>query len=172
MDADRERRDAAGIGPYARERQRLVALSTLDTWQVSKGEPDIRGWEIRTISGRQLGVVRDLLIDREAGEAVLIDVDLPGTDQHAEVPIRSAHIDRAGRVVIMDSAELDAVTEPTQVAGAPRATIPPAGEVVVDRAPVVEDSSTRPREAAAAAEQSAEPRRGDRRHIDRPGTDL
>jgi len=103
---DRNGRDAAGVGPYARERERLVPMSTLESWTVSSGEPDIRGWEIHTVSGRQLGSVADLLIDRDAGEAVLLDVDLPGTDQHTFVPIRVVEIDRARRIVLMDSADV------------------------------------------------------------------
>lgn len=103
---DREGRDAAGVGPYAREREQLVAMSTLQSWTVSAGEPDIRGWEVRTVAGRQLGAVSDLLIDQKQGEVVLLDVDLPGTDQHTFVPIRVVEIDRAKRLVVMDSADL------------------------------------------------------------------
>ena len=109
---DREGRDAAGIGPYAREREQLVALSTLGSWTVSEGEPDIRGWEVRTVSGRQLGTVADLLVDEKAGEVVLLDVDLPATDRHTFVPIRVVQIDRGKRTIFMDSADLplDGVT--------------------------------------------------------------
>jgi hypothetical protein len=103
---DREGRDAAGIGPYARERETLVPMSSLDSWTVSEGEPDIRGWEVRTVSGRQLGTVADLLVDADAGEVVLLDVDLPGTDNHTFVPIRLVQIDRTRRLVLMDSADL------------------------------------------------------------------
>ena len=103
---DRDGRDAAGTGPYAREREQLVALSTLDSWTVSEGEPDIRGWEVRTVSGRQLGTVADLLVDEKAGEVVLLDVDLPATGHHTFVPIRVVQIDRAKRVILMDSADL------------------------------------------------------------------
>lgn len=108
---ERETRDVAGVGPYAREREDLVALSTLESWKVSDGEPDIRGWDVRTVSNRQLGTVKDLLIDPKASEVVLMDVDLPGTDRHTFVPIRLAHIDRARRVVMMDSADLPDVDE-------------------------------------------------------------
>jgi hypothetical protein len=103
---DRDGRDAAGIGPYAQERERLVPMSTLQSWAVSAGEPDIRGWEVRTVSGRQLGAVGDLLIDQSKGEVVLLDVDLPGTVRHTFVPIRVVQIDRGKRIVVMDSADL------------------------------------------------------------------
>lgn len=102
---ERHTRDAAGVGPYAKERERLVALSSLGSWKVSEGDPDIRGWEVRTVSGRQLGVVTDLLIDSDAGEVVMLDVDLPGTDRHTFVPIRVVQIDRVRRLALMDSAD-------------------------------------------------------------------
>jgi hypothetical protein len=193
MDANRARRDAAGVGPYAKDRERLVALSSLGNWHVAKGEPDIRGWEVRTVSGRQLGNVRDLLIDREAGEAVMLDIDLPGTDRHAVVPIRVVQIDRAARVVLMDSAELDTLdasaglADQSNIASEAR-TVPPTSEVVVDRRPVVEETVVRRREAVRPddsldehpidttdmppPQSAADRRRGERRRIDRMGTDL
>jgi hypothetical protein len=185
MDAqDRDRRDAAGVGPYARERERLVPMSSLVDWKLSKGEPDIRGWEIRTVSGRQLGVVADLLVDREAGEAVMLDVDLPGTDRHACVPIRVAKIDRASRIILMDSAELTAADQP---APPPDRAVPlnAAPPPVADPHPAVDppmrrrDSERRVDEPrsdtsynAAAPESAAQRRQAERRRIDRMGTDL
>ena len=193
MDKERDRRDAAGVGPYPQERDRLVPLSSLGNWQISRGEPDIRGWEIRTVSGRQLGVVRDLLIDREAGEAVLLEVDLPGTARNAFVPIRVAQIDRATRVVLMDSADLSALEAASPIAAAATPEVRrdgvPTAEVVVDRRPIVEETVVRRREPdtlrasdiavedAAGLDEAArireeERRRGERRRIDRMGTDL
>ncbi len=108
---DRDGRDAAGVGPYARARETLVTLTSLGSWDVSDGDPDIRGWEVQTVSGRQLGKVAELLVDPEAGEVVMLDVDLPGTDHHSLVPIRVAQIDRTRRVVLLDSADLPEVSE-------------------------------------------------------------
>src|SRR5215212_6580522 len=143
MENDRHRRDAAGVGPYPRERDRLVSLASLGNWRVSKGEPDIRGWEVRTVSGRQLGVVRDLLIDRDAGEAVMVDVDVPGSARNVFVPIRVAQIDRAARVLLIDSADLGtADQDATAVADSRRDTASPS-EVVVDRRPIVEETVVR-----------------------------
>src|SRR5256885_3757101 len=95
-------RDAAGVGPYARERERLVPLSQMRGWNVVDGEADIRSWEVKTLSGRVLGSVRELLVDSDAGEVVMLDVDLSGTDRHAYVPIRVVEIDRTRRVVRAD----------------------------------------------------------------------
>jgi len=175
---DRSARDAAGIGPYAREREHLVALSTLGSWTVSEGEPDIRGWEVRTVSGRQLGAVQDLLIDTDVGEVVLVDVDLPGTDRHALVPIRVVQIDRARRIVLMDSADLPESdvartarpAGPTLSSEAKTVRYPPADrEVVGDRPRVVDDASVRGDDGAVPP---VERRTAERRRIDRLSTDL
>lgn len=181
---DREGRDAAGIGPYAHERERLTPLSTLGSWRVSDGEPDIRGWEIRTVSNRQLGTVADLLIDRDAGEVVMIDVDLPGTDRHTFVPIRVVQLDRARRVVLMDSADLPdsdlARTErtPPGRGGDEPGTVRYARtdrEVVSDRT-MLADSPERGDVLSSGEPAADEPpddrRRADRRRIDRLSTDL
>jgi len=182
---DRNGRDAAGVGPYARERENLVALKTLGSWKVSDGEPDIRGWDVRTVSGRQLGSVSDLLVDPNAGEVVLLDIDLPGSDRHTFVPIRVVQIDRVRRLILMDSADLpdsDLVrTERSAIAdrrGAdPRSVRYPAsgGEVLVERPPIVDDPIARAEappldviDDAAIAER----RRNERRRINRMSTDF
>jgi hypothetical protein len=182
---DRDARDAAGVGPYARELEQLVALSTLNSWRVADGEPDIRGWEVQTVSNRQLGTVRDLLIDASAGEVVLIDVDLSGTDKHALVPIRVVQIDRARRVILMDSADLPAVetaratlSTPAERRTADAGTVryPRTDrEVVVQRSPVADTRVGRePRISPddVTASPNNERRRAERRVIHRISTDI
>ena len=181
---ERETRDLAGVGPYARERERLVALSTLDSWRVSDGDPDIRGWEIHTVNNRQLGTVNDLLIDPDAGEAVLLDVDLPGSARHTFVPIRVVQIDRERRVVLMDSSDLPTVgVERTDVPAVGRRADDIARDRIVryprtDREVVVERSALAdapPRDAGVDSprlDASEERRRADRRRIERVSTDL
>jgi len=185
---DRETRDAAGTGPYAREREKLVSLSSLDSWTVSDGEPDIRGWEVKTVNNRQLGTVEDLLIDAEAGEVVLIDVDLPGSDRHTYVPIRVVQIDRDRRIVLMDSADLpltdvrrgDDGVKPVRRAGDvvnsgtvryPRSD----REVIVERPVIADDRPPRdaiPADDAQTAAAIEDRRRAERRHIQRLSTDI
>lgn len=166
-DIHRDRqRDAAGVGPYARDAERLVRLSDLGKWDVAEGEPDIRGWEVRTVGGRELGKIKELLVDPDAGEVVMLDVDLSGSDRHALVPLRIVEIDRPKRVVRMDSADLtpeeqEAVAEAegsSAVSGdnpvrerkwadTGRVKYPSHGneEVVVERRPVVEEVVVRRR---------------------------
>ena len=160
------RRDAAGIGPYAGDAERLVRLADMGKWNVADGEPDIRHWEVRTIGGRELGKVRELLIDPDAGEVVMLEVDLTGSDRNALVPLRNVEIDRNSRVVRMDSADLasadqgessTSTTAPISGAGAVtsrertwaesgRVRYPGReGERVVERQPMVEEVVVRRR---------------------------
>ena len=184
---DREQRDAAGVGPYAQEREKLLPLSSLKAWTVSDGEPDIRGWEITTVNNRQLGTVEDLMVDTDAGEVVLIDVDLPGSDRHTFVPIRVVQIDRARRVVLMDSADLPAAAiehdASAAEAGRRASDVLDGGtvrypraerEVVIER-PVIADDVP-PRDATPhndlASSAIDERRRAERRRIQRLSTDI
>lgn len=184
---DRASRDAAGVGPYAREREGLVPLSSLSSWSVSEGEPDVRGWEVRTVAGRQLGSVKDLLIDAKAGEVVMLDVDLAGSDRHSLVPIRVAQIDRGRRVILMDSADLTDVTvrgpvgtsaQEANDASAQRSVRYPDREVVVERTRLVDDVAP-PADYSAGAridrdaqDAAIDRRRAERRKIDRLSTDF
>jgi hypothetical protein len=144
--------DAAGIGPYAREMERLVPLSGMRGWNVVKGEADIRSWEVRTVSGRVLGHVRELLVDSDAGEVVMMDVDLAGSDRHAYVPLRIVEIDRTHRVVRADSAdlapeELERKHVERDFGEAREVRYADSGaERVVDRRPIVEETVVRRRD--------------------------
>ena len=96
-DKGRERRDAAGVGPDpADARRRLVPIEDLKGYTLAAGEPDIRGWDVRTLGGRDLGEVEDLLVDPDRGEVVMLEVDMRGEagNHHAEVAIRSVQLDR------------------------------------------------------------------------------
>ncbi|HEX6306607.1 MAG TPA: PRC-barrel domain-containing protein [Longimicrobiales bacterium] len=107
---DRLRRDQAGVGPDPESARRhgLVPMHDLDGYRIADGEPDIRGWDVRTLSGHEIGEIEELLIDPERGEVVMIEVELRDGGVHAEVPIRSVQLDREGKAVIVDSGDLDA----------------------------------------------------------------
>jgi hypothetical protein len=105
-DDGRARRDLAGIGPHPGESEHLVPLRELEGFKVAAGEPDIRGWDVRTLSGRPIGTIVELLADRGMGQVVMLDIDLAGSDRHTFAPIRAAQIDRARRIVLIDSGDL------------------------------------------------------------------
>jgi hypothetical protein len=177
-DIDRDRqRDAAGVGPYAREAEQLVPLAELGSWDVAEGEPDIRGWEVRTIGGRDLGKVKELLIDPDEREVVMIDIDLSGSDQRARVPLRLVEIDRPRRLVRMDSSDLTPAEKEAVAEAKEERTERPARkwsdsgrvryagrgdeEKVVERRPMVEEVVVRRRIVDDVKDTDASPRRLD-----------
>ena len=99
-------RDEADVGPDPRAARELRRLSEL-RYRVADGEPDIRGWTVYASTGRELGTVRDLLVDTDAGEVVMLDVDLRRGDRHTLAPIRAAWIDHATRRVVLDAREAE-----------------------------------------------------------------
>jgi sporulation protein YlmC with PRC-barrel domain len=103
---ERLRRDLAGVGPEPR-RSGLHPLSGLKDFRISKGEPDIRGWEVRTLNGREVGRVDDLLVDTDAGEVVMMEIEMRGSERHIELPLRSAQIDKHASRVIVDSGDVE-----------------------------------------------------------------
>jgi PRC-barrel domain protein len=116
-DKGRGRSDAAGVGPYVRKGLRLARLGELGNYKIAEGEPDIRGWEVRTISGRLLGEVAELLVDTDAGEVVVIDVDVKNNGRHSFAPVRAAMIDRTARVVRLDTGDLHEDELPSLTSG-------------------------------------------------------
>jgi sporulation protein YlmC with PRC-barrel domain len=105
-DKERLRGDTAGVGPQPGLPSRLHRLSESHHYRIAAGEPDIRGWEVRNISGGHLGEVEDLLIDPHRGEVVMLDVDLDESPDHINLPIRSVQLDRGNRSVIVDSGDI------------------------------------------------------------------
>ncbi len=105
-DHERLREDAAGIGPEPGRESRLHRLSESHHYRIAEGEPDIRGWEVRNLSGTHLGEVEDLLIDPHRGEVVMLDVDLDDSDDHINLPVRGVQLDRGRHCVIVDSGDI------------------------------------------------------------------
>lgn len=104
---DRLKRDSAGVGPEPR-RTGLHKMSGLKGFKVARGEPDIRGWEVRTLNGRNVGEVDDLLVDPESGDVVFMEVAMNNSDRHIELALRYAQLDREKKHVIVDSGDVDA----------------------------------------------------------------
>lgn len=179
---DREEAGATGAGPYAGERQKLIPMSTLESWTVSEGEPDVRGWEVRTLGGRPLGAVGDLLIDDTAGEVVFLDIDLSASDRRTFVPVRVVFIDRARRLVLMDSADLpDADSPRSDRSKSPGRRAADAGTVryqrrereVARERPHLADITPASEAVAGQAEGALpERRRTERRRIERMSTEF
>ena len=109
-----------GAGAATLEGGRVVRLKDLKDYQVAKGDPDVRGWNVYANDGRRIGEVDELLVDVEAMKVRYLDVDLdrdvlsvsgaaPGTaavpgakSDHVLIPIGSAQLDEREDRVIVD----------------------------------------------------------------------
>lgn len=82
-DSNRNMRTASG----------LARLDELDDFEIADGEPDIRGWTVKTADGQEVGEVANLIADPAAREVRYIEVkvkhELLGTkaDEHVLMPI-------------------------------------------------------------------------------------
>ena len=95
----------------AMERQ-VAPLKQLKDFQVAKGDPDVRGWNVYSNDGRKIGEVDDLLVDTAAMKVRYLDVDLDrdvrgamGGDlqrDHVLIPIGSAQLDEKDDRVVVD----------------------------------------------------------------------
>ncbi|MGH7443884.1 MAG: PRC-barrel domain-containing protein [Longimicrobiales bacterium] len=101
------RRDGAGIGPDPDFSRRLYPIDELKDYRIASGEPDVRGWSVCTLNGREVGEVEDLLVDPARGEVVMLEVDLDRSGRHVSVPLRSVQVDRSRNCVVVDSADVD-----------------------------------------------------------------
>jgi sporulation protein YlmC with PRC-barrel domain len=77
---------------------RIAPLSALNDFEVAEGYPDIRGWQVASADGQEVGKVHDLLIDVDQMRTRDLDVRLtkalaasPG-DRDVLVPIGTAQV--------------------------------------------------------------------------------
>lgn len=83
----------------------LVPLSQLDDYDVVDGYPDIRGWPLVDESGREIGRITDLLVDRTRDEAVSAAVTLRGRGLRrtgrrvVQVPLAAMSVDEAEEAI-------------------------------------------------------------------------
>lgn len=130
-------RDEMNVGPDPRSARQLVRLGDLGKFQIADGEPDVRGWTVFTSAGREVGRVHELLVDTDAGQVVMLDVDLRRDDRHTLVPIRSSWVDQATRRVVVDAAEFTDLDAPAMTTG--EVALSGAPPAVADRPDVLQD---------------------------------
>ncbi len=164
-------RDEMNVGPDPRDARQLTPLRDLGKFQIAEGEPDVRGWTVYTSTGREIGRVHELLVDTDARQVVMLDIDLRRDDRHTLVPIRASWVDQATKRVVVDAAELAAddapmeATSEVDVTGAPP-SIAMRPDVLQDWQP-----ATRPvtlESPAVAAGDSGRPSVSGRANGDRP----
>jgi sporulation protein YlmC with PRC-barrel domain len=88
--------------------RRLQELDRSD-FGIVEGEPDIRGWDVRTGSGQKIGEVEELIIDAQQGKVRYMVVELDNEDLDLEddkkvlIPIGLAELDKEEDDVILQS---------------------------------------------------------------------
>ena len=94
----------------------VVPLKELKDYQVAKGDPDVRGWEVLSNDGRRLGKVEELLVDTAAMRVRYLEIDLdndlrnlaqggtgPGTkSDNILIPVGSAQLHEKDDRVTVD----------------------------------------------------------------------
>lgn len=97
---------------------RLVHLDDMSDLQVADGDPDIRGWDVRTADGEKIGKVKDLVVDTGLMKVryieALIDKEVLNAtdDRHVLIPIGSARLDDDEDDVYLSSSIVDPRTLP------------------------------------------------------------
>ncbi len=75
----------------------LARLSDMDDFEIADGEPDIRGWDVRTMDGRKIGEVDDLLVDTGMLKVryleMKLDDEFSPDRRHTVVPIGVTRLD-------------------------------------------------------------------------------
>lgn len=140
MEADDIRHRSVGDADTLRDgehqRPRLIHLKDATDLEVADGDPDIRGWDLRTRDGQKIGTVEDLVVDTSlmrvrfiAGEVMLDDVASDGARDGAHdgtreetrrvlIPIESAQLDDEDDNVIVSLTTADARALPAYDGGA------------------------------------------------------
>jgi hypothetical protein len=146
----------------------LVPPSPREDQPPAEPNPDIRGWDVRTVSGRVLGRVRELVVDKEGGEVVAAELDLDDSSASVQVPMHLMRPDRRSGAVFMDSADLR-----RSGASVNRPATSPSyrDDVPVERRPAVEASARQGGSDDAFFRGDPPASEGDRRQTERRRAD-
>ena len=91
-------------------------LQELDhsNYDIVKGEPDIRGWDVRYRNGEKIGSVEELILDAKAKKVRYMVVDLDENELRLEhrkvlVPIGFAELDKGNDDVLIPNVSVDQI---------------------------------------------------------------
>jgi sporulation protein YlmC with PRC-barrel domain len=81
-------------------------------YEIVKGEPDIRGWDVKYITGQKLGVVEELILDAQEKKVRYIIVDLQENElkllpRKILIPIGLAELDRKDDDVLIPNIAIE-----------------------------------------------------------------
>src|SRR4051812_4532115 len=79
-------------------------------YEISEGEPDIRGWKVRTTTNQVIGKVDELLFDTSSLRVRYLVIDLQGktlnlVSRHVIIPVGLAQLDLVNKIVSFPEVE-------------------------------------------------------------------
>lgn len=96
------------------EKKKYNRLQELDhsNFEIVKGEPDIRGWDVRYMTGQKLGSVEELIVDAEEKKVRYMVVDLDENElklvnRKILIPIGLAELDKKEDDVLIPNISLE-----------------------------------------------------------------
>jgi sporulation protein YlmC with PRC-barrel domain len=97
---------------YERNLQRF---SDMDDVEVSEEDPDVRGWDVVTRDGHDIGEVKDLLVDTRSMKVRCLEVELEGShfkwndNRRVAIPVESVELDEEHDDVVIQGMALDEI---------------------------------------------------------------
>lgn len=95
-------------------KNKTYRLQELDhsNFEIVKGEPDIRGWDVRYKNGEKIGSVEELILDAKANKIRYMVVDLDENELRLEhrkvlIPIGFAELDKTSDDVLIPNVSVD-----------------------------------------------------------------
>ncbi|MES2524810.1 MAG: PRC-barrel domain-containing protein [Gemmatimonadota bacterium] len=103
--------------------RRLTSLHDLKDYKVADGEPDVRGWTVKTMEGVKIGKVVDLVVDLEAMKVRFLKIVLNHDtldlkdDRNVLVPIGIARLNDDDDLVILNKPAGEIINLPAYTEG-------------------------------------------------------
>jgi uncharacterized protein (TIGR02271 family) len=93
----------------------LRRFSEMDNVEVAEDDPDVRGWEVTTADGRDLGEVKDLLVDTRTMKVRGLEVELEGSrfnwtdNRRVVVPVDSIRVNTDDDQVVISGMRMEEI---------------------------------------------------------------
>jgi uncharacterized protein (TIGR02271 family) len=93
----------------------LKRFSDMDDVEVAKDDPDVRGWDVTTPDGRDIGEVKDLLVDTAEMKVRALEVELDGKrfntrdNRRVAIPVDRVQLDDDKNDVIVRGMAVDEI---------------------------------------------------------------
>jgi uncharacterized protein (TIGR02271 family) len=99
------------------EQYNLKRYSEVDDVEIADHDPDVRGWQVITTDGREIGEVDDLIVDTAAMKVRYLEVDIDRStfglseDRRVALPAEVVGIDRDNKKVVVSGMSAEHITK-------------------------------------------------------------